>query len=106
MPILNIPYVGGSAVSVGDMSVEYAGQARTGMFLASRKMSFPKTVSNSLCRSSLVVQTSCCIICPGGRSQMLLQVKKQDMEVLSCGSNEAVRMYYKILRNDTGNDLW
>ncbi len=29
-------------------------------------MSFPETVSDSLCRNSLVMQTGCCGSCPGG----------------------------------------
>ncbi len=29
-------------------------------------MSFPETVSDSLCRNSLVMQTECCSSCPGG----------------------------------------
>ncbi len=31
------------------------------------EMSFPKTVSDSLCRNYLVMQTDCCSSCPGGR---------------------------------------
>ncbi len=45
------------------------------------QMSFPKTVSDSFCRNSLVMQTK-----PGGWSQMVLEVKMLDVEVLDwCG---------------------
>ncbi len=50
------------------------------------QMSFPETVSDSLCRNSLVMQTDCCSSCPGGWSQTILEVKMLDVEVLSwCG---------------------
>ncbi len=50
------------------------------------QMSFPEMVSDSLCRNSLVMQTDCCSSCPGGWSQMILEVKMLDVEVLSwCG---------------------
>ncbi len=49
-------------------------------------MSFPETVSDSLCRNSLVMQTDCCSSCPGGWSQTILDVKMLDVEVLDwCG---------------------
>ncbi len=48
------------------------------------QMSFPETVSDSLCRNSLVMQTDCCSSCPGDWSQMILEVKI--LEVLGwCG---------------------
>ncbi len=48
------------------------------------QMSFPETVSDSLCRNSLVMQTDCCSSCPGGWSQTILEVL--DAEVLGwCG---------------------
>jgi hypothetical protein len=50
--------------------------------MASTQMSFPETVSDSLCRNSSVVQTQNVIICPGGCSQTILQVKKPESEVL------------------------
>ncbi len=51
------------------------------------QMSFPETVSDSLCRNSLVMQTDCCSSCPGGWSQMILEVKMLDVEVLGwCGN--------------------
>ncbi len=50
------------------------------------QMSFFETVSDSLCRNSLVMQTDCCSSCPGGWSQMILEVKMLDVEVLGwCG---------------------
>ncbi len=50
------------------------------------QMSFPETVSNRLCRNSLVMQTDCCSSCPGGWSQTILEVKMLDVEVLGwCG---------------------
>ncbi len=49
-------------------------------------MNFPKTVYDSLCRNSLVMQTDYCSSCPGGWSQMILEVKMLDVEVLGwCG---------------------
>ncbi len=48
--------------------------------------SSPKTVSDSLCRNSLVMQTNCCSSCPGDWSQTILEVKMLDVEVLGwCG---------------------
>ncbi len=44
------------------------------------QMSFPETVSDSLCRNSLVIQTDCCSICPGGWSQTISEVKMLDVE--------------------------
>ncbi len=50
------------------------------------QMSFPETVSDSLCRNSLVMQTNCCSSCPGGWSQTIVEVKILDGEVLGwCG---------------------
>ncbi len=46
------------------------------------QMSFPETVSGSLCRNSLVMQTDCCSSCPGGWSKTILEVNKPDVEVL------------------------
>ncbi len=61
-------------------------QVETLMRTTSMQMSFPETVSDSLCRNSLVMQTNCCSICPGGWSQMILEVKMLDVEVLAwCG---------------------
>ncbi len=36
-------------------------------------MSFTETVSDKLCRNSLVMQTDCCSSCPGGWSQTILE---------------------------------
>ncbi len=48
--------------------------------------SFPETVSDSLCRNSLVMQSNCCSSCPGGWSQIILEVKMLDVEFLVwCG---------------------
>ncbi len=56
------------------------------MRTTSMQMSLPKTVSDSLCRNSLVMQTDCCSSCPGGWSQTILEVKMLDVEVLGwCG---------------------
>ncbi len=56
------------------------------MRTTSMQMSFPETVSDSLCRNSLVMQTDCCSSCPGGWSQTILEVKMLDVEVLGwCG---------------------
>ncbi len=50
------------------------------------QMSFPETVSDSLCRNSLVMQTDCCSSCPSGWPQTILEVKMLDVEVLGwCG---------------------
>ncbi len=50
------------------------------------QMSFPEMVSDSLGRNSLVMQTDCFSSCPGGWSQMILEVKMLDVEVLGwCG---------------------
>ncbi len=38
------------------------------------KMSFPETVSDSLCRNSLVIQTDCCSSCPCGWSKTILKM--------------------------------
>ncbi len=61
-------------------------QIKTLMRTTGMQMSFPETVSDSLCRNSLVMQTDCCSSCPSGRSQMILEVKMLDVEVLGwCG---------------------
>ena len=54
--------------------------------MTSMQMSFPETVSNSLCRNYLVAQTDCCSSCLGGWPQMILEVNMLDVEVLGwCG---------------------
>ncbi len=61
-------------------------QVETPMRTTSMQMSFPETVSDSLCRNSLVTQTDCCSSCPGGWTQTILEVKMLDVEVLGwCG---------------------
>ncbi len=61
-------------------------QVETPMRMTSMKMSFSETVSDSLCRNSLVMQTDCCSSCPGGCCQTILEVKMLDVEVLGwCG---------------------
>ncbi len=41
-------------------------QVETPMRMTSMQMSFPETVSDSLCRNYLLMQTDCCSSCPGG----------------------------------------
>ena len=48
----------------------------------STQMSFPETVSDSMCRNYSVVQTHSFISSPGGWSQTILKGKKPDLEVL------------------------
>ncbi len=55
---------------------------RDPMRTTSMQMSFPETVSDSLCRNSLVMQTDCCSSCPGRWSQTILEVKMLHVEVL------------------------
>ncbi len=50
------------------------------------QMSFPETISDSLCRINLVLKSDCCSSCPGGWSQTILEVKMLDLKVLGwCG---------------------
>ncbi len=59
-------------------------QVETPMRTTSMQMSFPETVSDSLYRNSVVIQTDCCSSC--GWSQTILEVKMLDVEVLGwCG---------------------
>ncbi len=61
-------------------------QVETPMRTMSMQMSFPETVSDSLCKNYLVIETDCCSSCPGGWSQTILEVKMLDVEVLGwCG---------------------
>ncbi len=61
-------------------------QVDTPMRMTIMQMSFPETVSDSLCRNYLVMQTDCCSSCPGGWSQTILVVKMLDVEGLGwCG---------------------
>ncbi len=86
-------------------------QFKTLVRTTSTQMSFPETVSNSLYRNSLVVQTSCCISCPGGCSQNNLAGEEAGWggpglvwSHMVCGC-EAGWMYCQNLGNDIG-DLW
>ncbi len=50
------------------------------------QISFPETVSDSLCINYLIMQTDCCSSRPGGWSQTILEEKVLDVEVLGwCG---------------------
>ncbi len=77
-------------------------QVETPMRMTSMQMSFPETVSNSLCRNSLVMPkimpTDCCSSC--GWSQTILEVKMLDPGLvwlhMVCGC-EASWMYCQIL---------
>ncbi len=60
--------------------------AETPMRMTNMQISFPETVSDSLCRNDLVMQTDCCSSCPGDWPQTILEVKMLDVEVLGwCG---------------------
>uniref|UniRef100_A0AAY5K7T5 E3 ubiquitin-protein ligase parkin n=1 Tax=Esox lucius TaxID=8010 RepID=A0AAY5K7T5_ESOLU len=48
----------------------------TPMRMTSMQMSFPETVSDCLCRHSLVMETNCCRSCPGGWSQTILKYER------------------------------
>ncbi len=71
-----------SSCPLKSVTMTNCNQVETPMRMTSMQMSFPETVSGSLCRNSLVVQTDCCSSCPGGLSQMILEVKMLDVEVL------------------------
>ncbi len=87
-------------------------QVETPMRTTSMQMSFPETVSDSLCRNSLVMQTDCCSSCPGGWSQTILEVKMLDVEVLGlCGYTwsavvRPVGCTAKFSENAFGDGLW
>ncbi len=67
------------------VTVTNCSQAEIPMRMTSMQISFPETVSDSLCRNDLVMQTDCCSSCPGGWSQTILEVKMY-VEVLGwCG---------------------
>ncbi len=75
-----------SNVSICPLKATNCGQVETPMRTTSMPMSFPETVSDSLCRNYLVMQTDCCSSCPGDWSQTILEVKMLDVEVLGwCG---------------------
>ncbi len=61
-------------------------QVETPMRTMGMQMSFPETISDSLCRNYLVMQTDCYSSCLGGWFQTILEVKILDVEVLGwCG---------------------
>jgi hypothetical protein len=61
-------------------------QVKTLVRTTSTQLSFPETVSDSLCRNSLGVQSDSFISSLDGWSQMILQVKKLDVVVMGwCG---------------------
>ncbi|XP_070400532.1 TRAF family member-associated NF-kappa-B activator isoform X7 [Nothobranchius furzeri] len=61
-------------------------QVKTPMRKTSMQLSFPETVSGSLCRNCLVMQTNCFSNCLSGWSQTILEVNLLDVEVLGwCG---------------------
>ncbi len=82
-------------------------QVETPMRTTSMQMSFPETVSDSLCRNSLVMQTDYCSSCPGGWSQTILDAKMLDVEVLGwCGYTWSVVLrYFEVLPNSLKR-LW
>lgn len=63
----------------------------------------PEMGPHSWCRNSLVLHTGCCIICPAGCSQTILEVGREPVEVPCClwlrliSGGEAVWMYRQIL---------
>ena len=74
-----------SKLSIGTLksfTMPNCSQVKTLVKTTSMQMSFPETVSDSLCRNSSVVQTYSFISCLGGWSQTIPQVKKPDVEVL------------------------
>ena len=64
------------------LEFSHCSQVKTVVRTTSTQMSFSETVSDSLCRNSLYVQICSFISGPGGWSQTIPQVKKQDVEVL------------------------
>ncbi len=75
-----------SVCSLKSVTTMNCSQVETPMRKMRMQMSFPETVSDSLCRNSLVMQTDCCSSCLGGWSQTILEVKMLDVEVLGwCG---------------------
>jgi len=76
------------------------------------QMSFHETVSDSLCRYSLVMQTDCFSSCPGGWSQTILEVNMLDVEVLGwCDYTgfavmRPVECTARFSKNAFGDGLW
>ncbi|KAK5913557.1 hypothetical protein CgunFtcFv8_008080 [Champsocephalus gunnari] len=76
------------------------------MRTTSMQMSFPETVSDSLCRNSLVMQIECCRSCPSGWSQTILEVNMLDVEVLGrCGYTWSAVVRLDVLPNSLKR-LW
>jgi hypothetical protein len=71
-------------------------QVKTLVRTTSMQMIFPETVSDSLWRNYLVVQTHNFISRTGYLSQTILQVRKPDVGILVCGS-EVSWTYCQIL---------
>ncbi len=67
-------------------SVTMTNCSQVEILMRTTSMQILETVSDSLCRNSLVMQTDCCSSCPGGWSQRILEVKMLDVEVQGwCG---------------------
>ena len=63
-------------------------------------MSVVETISDSLCRNDLFVQTYSLISCQGGWSQAILQVKNLDVELLGwCGYTWSAVVRLIVLEN-------
>ncbi len=71
-------------------------QVETPMRTTSMQMSFPETVSDSLCRNSLVMQTDCCSSCPGGWSQMILEVKMWMWRSWAGVATRGLRLWFRL----------
>lgn len=56
-------------------------QVKTTVRMLNVQMNFPETGSNSLCESSLVMQSTHCSSCLTGWPQKILEVKMLDVEV-------------------------
>nr|XP_054606326.1 uncharacterized protein LOC129166834 [Nothobranchius furzeri] len=66
-------------------------QVKILMRTTSMQLSFPETVSGSLCRNCLVMQTNCFSGCLSGWSQTILEVNLLDVEILGwCGYTSSV----------------
>lgn len=50
------------------------------------QISLPEMVFDSYCKNSLVMRTDCCSGCVGGSSQVIMELKMLDVEILGwCG---------------------
>ena len=79
---LCLPITKVSICPLKSVTMPNCSQVKTLVRMTSMQMSFLETVSDSLCRKSLVVQTHSFISCQGGWSQTLPRVKKPDVEFL------------------------